>query len=127
MVRGLAAVALFVAVAPHALAAPQPMVKDGRYVMRDGGAIYANVCQACHMPNAKGAAGAGVYPALASNPRLAAAAYPIHVVIHGQKGMPAFGALLDDDQITAVVTYVRGHFGNSYPGPVTAADVKAER
>ena len=32
----------------------------------DGGeAIYKGVCQGCHMPDAKGAVGAGAYPALA--------------------------------------------------------------
>jgi mono/diheme cytochrome c family protein len=127
MIRRLVALLTAVAVSSSVLAAPQPMVKDGHYVMRDGAAIYANVCAACHMPSAKGAVGAGVYPALATNPRLAAAIYPIHVVIHGQKGMPAFGALLDDDQIAAVVTYMRGHFGNDYSGAVTAAEVKGER
>jgi len=127
MIRRLALLLFVAAWPPSVLAAPQAMVKDGRYVMRDGASIYANVCAACHMPNAKGAAGAGAYPALAANPRLAAEVYPVHVVIHGQKGMPAFGALLDDDQVAAVVTYVRGRFGNDYPGAVTAAEVKAER
>ena len=37
-------------------------------------ALYANVCQACHMADAKGAVGAGTIPALAANPRLAGAA-----------------------------------------------------
>jgi mono/diheme cytochrome c family protein len=127
MIRLVAALLTAAAVGSTVLAAPRSMVKDGHYVMRDGAAIYANVCAACHMLNAKGAAGAGAYPALAANPRLAAVAYPLHVVIHGQKGMPAFGALLDDDQVAAVVTYVRGHFGNDYSGPVTAEEAKAER
>jgi mono/diheme cytochrome c family protein len=103
------------------------MVKDGKFVMRDGEAIYRNVCAACHMPDAKGAQGSGVYPALAGNPKLAAAAYPVRVIVRGQKGMPAFGPMLDNDQIAAVTTYVRGHFGNAYTGMVTAADVQALR
>ncbi len=115
------------AVASNVLAAPRPMARDGHDVMRDGAAIYANECAACHLPSAKGPAGAGVYPSLASDPRLAAVAYPLHVVIHGQKGMPPFGAVLDNDQVAAVVTYVRSHFGNNYPGPVTAEEAKAER
>jgi mono/diheme cytochrome c family protein len=28
--------------------------------------------------------------------------------------MAPFGALLDDEQVAAVVNYVRSHFGNSY-------------
>jgi len=103
------------------------MVKNGLYVMRDGEAIYRNVCAACHMADARGAAGSGAYPALAANPRLASAAYAIQIVIHGRKGMTAFGPMLDDDQIAAVVTYVRRHFGNAYAGPATAAEVKAMR
>jgi mono/diheme cytochrome c family protein len=110
--------------APDAL---EPRVKGGRFVMRDGEAIYRNVCQACHMADAKGAQGSGIYPALAANPRLAAAAYPIRVIVNGQKGMPSLGALFDDDQVAAVVAYVRTHFGNSYAGAVTAAEVKAQR
>jgi mono/diheme cytochrome c family protein len=104
-----------------------PRVQNGRFVMRDGQAIYENVCQGCHMADAKGAAGSGKYPALAANPRLAAAAYPVRIVVQGQKGMPAFGALFDDEQVAAVVTYVRTHFGNAYAAPVIATQVKAQR
>jgi mono/diheme cytochrome c family protein len=107
--------------------APQPMVSNGRFTMQGGEAVYKNLCAACHMPDAKGAAGAGVYPALAGNRKLAAAAYPVRLVIHGQKGMPAFGSLLDNDQIAAVATYVRTHFGNAYAAPVTEAEVQAMR
>ncbi len=85
----LAAAAMLIAL--PAAAQPQPMVKDGKFVMKDGEAIYRNVCAACHMPDAKGAEGAGKYPALAADPRLAAAAYPIRMVVRGEKGMPAFG------------------------------------
>ena len=49
------------------------------------------------------------------------------VVINGSKGMPPFGALLDDEQVAAVVNYVRSHFGNSYPDSVTPAEVQAAR
>jgi len=105
----------------------QPRVQDGKFVMRDGEGIYKNVCQACHMADAKGAQGSGKYPALAADPRLAAAAYPIQVVIHGQKGMPPFGAYFDDDQIAAVIGYVRTHFDNHYAGAVKAEDVHALR
>jgi cytochrome c5 len=65
-------------------------------------AIYRTVCHGCHMAEAQGAVGAGAYPALADDPKLAAAGYP--VLVNGSKGMPAFGALLDDEQVAAVVT-----------------------
>jgi mono/diheme cytochrome c family protein len=45
-----------------------------------GEALYANVCQACHMPDGKGATGAGTYPAIASDKTLEAAGYAIDVV-----------------------------------------------
>ena len=79
------------------------------------------------MAEAQGAVGAGAYPALANDPKLAAAGYPALVVVNGSKGMPPFGALLDDEQVAAVVNYVRSHFRNSYPDSISPADVKAAR
>lgn len=92
-----------------------------------GEELYANVCQGCHMPDGKGAVGAGAYPALAGDKALEAAGYPVHVVVHGQHGMPPVGMMMTDDQVAAVVNYVRTHFGNDYRDAVTAADVKAVR
>ena len=92
-----------------------------------GEQVYQQVCQACHMADAKGAKGAGIYPSLAANPKLTVAAYPIRVVIKGQKGMPPFGAYFDDAQVAAVVDYVRTHFDNHDAGEVTAQDVHAQR
>jgi mono/diheme cytochrome c family protein len=79
------------------------------------------------MPDAKGAVGAGMYPALAKNPKLEVAGYPVAVVTNGQKAMPAFGGMMSDQQIADVVNYVRTHFGNSYKDKVTPADVKSAR
>jgi mono/diheme cytochrome c family protein len=97
------------------------------YPDQGGEAIYKNICQGCHMPDAKGAAGAGVYPALATNGKLAARGYPIQVVMNGQKAMPEFGSSLSDAQIADVVTYIRTSFGNKFAGAVTADQVKALR
>jgi mono/diheme cytochrome c family protein len=41
--------------------------------------------------------------------------------------MPPVGAMMSDDQVAAVVNYVRTHFGNQYQGTVTAEDVKRVR
>jgi mono/diheme cytochrome c family protein len=98
-----------------------------RFSETTGDALYANICQACHMPAGEGAIGAGTYPALAGDPNLAAAGYPVTVVLHGLRGMPPVGYFMTDDQVAAVVNYVRMHFGNNYPDTVTAADVKAVR
>jgi mono/diheme cytochrome c family protein len=92
-----------------------------------GRTLYAGVCQACHMADAKGAAGAGHYPALAANPKLEAAGYPLTVVLHGLNGMPPVGQMMSDAQVAQVVNYVRTHFGNNYTDAVKPEDVKALR
>jgi mono/diheme cytochrome c family protein len=106
---------------------PRAIAKTATFRMQDGKSIYERVCQGCHMPGAKGAAGAGMYPALARNPRLEEVGYPVAIIISGQKAMPSFGALLNDAQIAEVVTYIRTHFGNRYTDKVTAAVVKTMR
>lgn len=89
-----------------------------------GEQLFQGICQGCHMPDGQGAQGAGQYPALADNPRLASAGYPIHMVSHGNGGMPSFKDYLSDTQIAAVVNYVRTHFGNHYDDEQSAADVE---
>jgi mono/diheme cytochrome c family protein len=104
------------------------MQRPGDYSFQGGEAVYTHVCQSCHMADARGAMGAGAgFPALAKNPRLAEAGYPVSVILHGQKAMLPLGGLLSDRQVADVVNYVRSHFGNRYSGAVTAADVKAAR
>ena len=98
-----------------------------RFTQPDGEALFANVCQGCHMPDGKGAAGAGAYPSLAGNRNLEAVGYPVYVVVRGQRAMPPFGAMMSDDQVAAVVNYLRTHFGNDYKDAVTAEDVKVVR
>ena len=99
----------------------------GGFTEQGGEAIFKNVCQGCHMPDAKGAVGAGMYPALAKDPKLEVSGYPVSVVVNGQKAMPAFGGMFSDQQIADVVNYIRTHFGNSYKDKVTPADVKSAR
>lgn len=98
-----------------------------RYVPTDGATLYRTSCQACHMSEGQGASGAGIYPALAKNQKLRTARYPVFVVTNGQKGMPPFGSMMSDEQIAAVVNYVRTNLGNQYADAVSAADVKAIR
>jgi mono/diheme cytochrome c family protein len=99
----------------------------GGYPMKTGEALYKDVCQSCHMPDGKGAKGAGVYPALAGNKKLASKAYPTIVVLRGQKAMPAFGPSFTDEQVAAVVNYVRTHFDNTFKDETTPEDVKKLR
>ncbi len=84
---------------------------------------FAHVCRACHMSDGKGAVGAGTYPSLAGNRNLEASGYPLDVVVNGRRGMPPFGTMMSDDQVAAVVNYLRTHFGNNYQDTVTTEDV----
>lgn len=98
-----------------------------RFVEMSGEELYNNVCRGCHMTDAGGAIGAGSYPSLAANPNLMASAYPVTMVVRGRRGMPPFGDMMNDDQVAAVVNYLRTHFGNSYSDVVTAQDVRDAR
>ena len=99
----------------------------------DGKAVFEHICQGCHMPDAKGATGAGSYPALTGNPRLVSAVYMAAVILHGRRDMPSFiqtgdsgpleNSRLNDTQIADVINYVRTHFGNHYADRITAQEV----
>jgi len=108
-------------------AASAQEVRAGSFPQQTGQEIFKGVCQGCHMPDAMGATGAGTYPALANNPHLQVAGYPVGVILHGQKAMPWFSDSFSDEQVANVVNYVRTHFGNHYTDMVTAADVKKQR
>lgn len=110
-----------------ALSTPALAQRAASFPDQSGQEIYEGICQGCHMPDAKGAQGAGVYPALAGNKKLAAKTYPAYLVVTGQKAMPEFGSGLSDAQVAGVVNYVRTHFGNSYKDAITADEVKALR
>jgi len=97
------------------------------FVEMSGEELFANVCAGCHMPDAMGATGAGNYPPLAEDRDLEVARYPVDIVVNGRRAMPPFGDMMTDDQIAAVVNYVRTHFGNDYRDAVTASDIKAMR
>lgn len=105
-----------------------PTLSSGRkFNEQTGEALYTNLCQACHMSDGKGAVGAGRYPSLARNETLKANGYSISLILRGQNAMPPFGRMLSDDQVAAVVNYIRTHFGNDYTDAVTAQDVKDAR
>ena len=116
-------VALLGAMASPALAqlGPQTLPQKG------GEAIYKGVCQDCHMPDGKGAVGAGTYPALAGNKKLEEAGYPLSVVMNGLHSMPSFAKSFDDQQVADIVNYIRSNFGNHYKDKVTPAQVKDAR
>ena len=91
--------------------------------MERGRAIYDERCVDCHGRSGEGYAGR--YPALAGNRAvlLANPANPVRAVLSGgfppgtagnprPFGMPPFAPFLNDDEIAAVVTYVRNAWGN---------------
>jgi mono/diheme cytochrome c family protein len=112
---------------PRSSASETPLSAGFGFTEKSGEQLFSGVCRGCHMSDGKGAAGAATYPSLAGNRSLEASGYPIGVVVNGQRGMPPFGAMMSNDQVAAVVNYLRTHFENDYRDDVTADDVKAVR
>ena len=106
---------------------PPSLSMGFRFTEATGEELFASACQGCHMPDGKGAVGAGTYPSLANDSNLESGGYPVYVVVRGQRAMPPIGAMMSDAQVAAVVNYVRTHFGNAYRDAVSADDVKPVR
>jgi mono/diheme cytochrome c family protein len=123
----LASILVLMPVLAHAQEGQRVFSSGYRFVEMSGEELFNNVCRGCHMPDGLGASGAGSYPSLAKNPNLQSSGYPITLVVRGQRAMPPFGDMMNDDQVAAVVNYVRTHFGNHYRDAVTAKDVKDAR
>ena len=104
-----------------------PLSQGFRFTETTGEELFVSACQGCHMPDGKGAVGAGAYPSLAQDSNLASGGYPVYVVVRGQRAMPPIGAMMSDAQVAAVVNYVRTNFGNQYRDAVSADDVKRVR
>ena len=105
---------------------------------QDGAQLYTLYCSACHAVDGKGATG-GTFPPLAESPWVAGdAGRAVKIVIKGLTGpvdvlgktynleMPPQGAVLPDDQIAAILSFVRSSWGNQ-AGPITADFVKTIR
>lgn len=105
---------------------------------QDGGQLFALYCSACHGADGAGATG-GAFPPLAESPWVGGDPdRAVKIVLHGLHGpvnvagktynleMPPQGTMLADDQIAAILTYVRSSWGNQ-AGPVTADLVKSIR
>ncbi|MGH8307736.1 MAG: cytochrome c oxidase subunit II [Gammaproteobacteria bacterium] len=95
--------------------------------MTHGKQVFDANCAACHQADGKGNAAMGV-PAIASGPipngPLAA---HISLVLHGKGIMPAWGNVLNDADIAAVITFERNAFGNHKGDVVQPAQIKAAR
>jgi mono/diheme cytochrome c family protein len=104
-----------------------PMSHGWEFNEQGGAELFRNVCAGCHQADAKGAVGAGAYPPLAEDKNLASTDFVLSVLLSGLKDMPPVGDMMSDAQVADVVNYVRTHFGNAYPGALSAADVAAAR
>ncbi|WP_028080482.1 c-type cytochrome [Solimonas soli] len=104
---------------------------------RDGEKLYAEHCAQCHGDQGQGRAPAA--PPLAGNRAvlMTSAVNPIRIVLFGGYtpstaghprpfGMPPFSPTLSDEQIAAVLTYVRTSWGNA-ARPVAGVEVRDNR
>ena len=103
----------------------------------DGKQVYSTTCAACHQVSGEGTA--GVFPPLAGSEWVTGDEGKVaRIILHGLTGpievagetyngmMPPWGGTLKDADIAAVLTYVRGAWGNK-AAPVTAAKVASIR
>ena len=94
-----------------------------------GQAVFEDNCAQCHRSNGEGLP--ATFPALNKNPFVLGDPKPvIATVLNGRKGalgrMPGWKDTLDDEQIAAVVTYIRQAWSNR-AAPVTTAMVAATK
>ncbi len=91
-----------------------------------GQEVYRNACQSCHQPDGRGQERIAA-SLVGSTFALAAPEVPIRILLGGKEGdiglMPPLGSMLSDDQIAAVLTYVRREWGQT--GTPVAPDVVA--
>jgi alcohol dehydrogenase (quinone), cytochrome c subunit len=85
---------------------------DEEQLVSEGEEVYISNCARCHQLDGGGFADA--YPPLAGNPvvTLHDPNFAIDAVVRGQGAMPPFGPTLSNEQIAAVVSYIRTAWGN---------------
>jgi mono/diheme cytochrome c family protein len=123
--------------ASHEVEEPQAQEQQAAAPEVHGNQVFAGVCQPCHQAHGFGVP--GQYPPLAGSEWLLEdRETPIRVLLHGLTGqivvkgraynnrMPAFQDKLSNEEIAAVLTYVRSEWGNSAPA-VTPAEVDSIR
>jgi mono/diheme cytochrome c family protein len=114
-----------------------PTDEQSAVLMKSGAKIYKDHCASCHLLNGEGVP--RVYPPLVNNPAITMRnpVNPIRMVLSGgfppstegnprPYGMPPFYQELTNEQVAAVVTFIRGSWGNTAP-PTTAAEVARSR
>jgi mono/diheme cytochrome c family protein/HEAT repeat protein len=110
-------------------AAPLTPAEQERFTA--GEAVYKGLCAACHQANGQGLEKVGA--PLIDSPFVTGQAHvPVRVLLNGKEGavglMPPLGSALSDDQIAAVLTYVRRAWGNqaSPVDPAAVANVRKQ-
>ena len=118
------------------VAEPQVVTRDTGRLLEQGGKLYEKHCVECHA--ADGAGKTPAYPRLAGNKGIVASAVnPIRMVLNGgyppstagnprPYGMPPYGPLMNDDEVAAVVSYIRASWGNQ-GAPVGPGEVSRYR
>lgn len=89
----------------------------------EGKALYNAICSGCHMSDGAGAIGAGKYPPLAKSAFVESPEGVAQWIIKGYKAMPPLGDVMNDEQIAAIVNYLRKDLGNNFEGEITPAEV----
>lgn len=95
-------------------------------LVAQGEVLHARVCAGCHQASGQGLRVAG-FPPLAGTQ--VSKAEHIRIALHGRAGsaMAAFGSLLDDRELAAILTYQRNAWGNDTGDVVVPAEVAAAR
>jgi mono/diheme cytochrome c family protein len=114
---------------PGVAAPVAPLTSAEQARFNAGRTVYESLCQACHQPDGRGQD--RVAPSLlGSRLALAPPAVPVRVLVNGKEGatglMPPLGATLSDEQIAAVLTYIRREWGQT-GSPVDVAAVTDAR
>jgi mono/diheme cytochrome c family protein len=114
---------------PGASAAVAPLTAEEQQRFDGGRDVYRNICQTCHQPDGRGQE--RVAPSLIGSAlALASPDIPARILLNGKEGavglMPPVGSVLSDDQIAAVLSYVRREWGQT-GSSVDPATVKTVR
>jgi mono/diheme cytochrome c family protein len=103
--------------------------RDEGQLFAAGKEIYGTLCAVCHQPDGRGRD--KIAPALVgSRFALGPPAIVVRIMLHGKRGpanvMPALGSLMTDEQLAAVLTYIRREWGQTAPA-INAAAVREIR
>jgi mono/diheme cytochrome c family protein/glucose/arabinose dehydrogenase len=93
-----------------------PLTPNEQLRFNAGREVYRNVCETCHQPDGRGQD--RMAPSLVDSAfALAPAEIPARILLNGKEGavglMPPLGATLSDDDLAAVLTYVRREWGQT--------------